>query len=454
MLRLNRPIVALLTLLLFVASGNASTTEDMFLYTVQPGDSAWTVTARYLHDQRYWQPLRRSNRLQGNRLLPGQVLRIPLPWLRVTTQEARLSALQGEVMLNSGSGWTIARANTVLTPGTWLRTPADGNATLLVQDGTRVLVRPSSELRLMGLDRVQLGAWMASGAATTSTSAPVRIELLRGGLENAVRPQTGTHRFEVHTPSAVTTVRGTEFRISADDTGSRAEVLQGAVGFHNPHGQVELPAAMGSRAVRHTPPTAAVPLLHAPEVAAIPDRLSPEQARTHRTPAIVGAAAYRVQWFSGDTPTRLLHESVSDAPVLSFPDHPDGAYRVRLRAIDTLGLEGLSAEHPLVVTTPPPPPPRPPWLQITRQGQRLELAWGPADPKASAQVQIALDATFTAVVLDEPTPHSTMSLPLPPSSPTPSHARIRMLHADGTTSAWSEPQRTDPRTDPLQETGP
>jgi hypothetical protein len=449
----NRPIVVLLPLLLCMAMGRAAAAEDMFLYTVQPGDSAWTVTARYLREQDHWQQLRQSNRLRGDRLLPGQVLRIPIPWLRVTTQEARLSAIEGEVMLDSGAGWTAARADTVLAPGTWLRTPPDGTATLLVQDGTRVLVRPSSELRLMALDQAQLGAWVASGAAQTRppATAPMHIELLRGGLENAVQPQAGQSRFEVHTPSAVTTVRGTEFRVSTDETGSRAEVLHGAIGFHNPRGQVELPAAMGSRAVHDTPPIDAVPLLQAPEVGAIPDRLTPEQARTHRTPAITGAAAYRVQWFSDDTSPRLLHESVTDTPMLSFPaDRPDGAYRMRLRAIDAIGLEGLSAEHALVVKTPPPaspPPPPPPWLKVARHGRRLELSWGPAEPEASAQVQIARDAAFNAVLLDEPTPHPTLNLPLPPSGPEPGHARIRVLRADGSISPWSEPQRIDSATD-------
>jgi hypothetical protein len=450
MRRMNRPIAALLILLLSAIIGRVMAEDTVFLYTVQPGDSAWTITARYLREQGHWQALRQTNRLRGDHLRPGQVLRIPMPWLRMTTQEARLSVFQGEVMRNNGSGWIPAQANTVLTPGTWLRTPPDGTATLLMQDGTRVLVRPSSELRLMALDRTQLSAWVASSGASspTTTTTPVRIELLRGGLENVVQHQAGQNRFEVHTPSAVTTVRGTEFRISANETDSRAEVLQGAVRLHNPQGQVELPMGMGSRAVRDTPPMAAVALLQAPEIGAIPDRLGPEQARTHRTPPVAGAVAYRAQWFSHDTPTRLLHEAVNDTPVLAFPDRADGAYRLRLRAIDTLGLEGLSAERVLQVVTPPPPPS----LEVRRQGQRLQLTWAAANPDVSAQVQIARDAAFTAVVLDEPTPHRTLSLPWPASGAAPGHVRIRVLHTDGTRGPWSASRRIDPP--PLREVQP
>jgi hypothetical protein len=455
MTSLHRPITALLALLLSATGSLAAGATDEFLYTVQPGDSVWTVTTRLLRDPRHWGELRQSNQLIGDRLRPGQVLRIPAPWLRLTTPEARLAALQGEVMLNSGTGWITARTDALLPPGTWLRTSATGTATLLLQDGTRVLVRPDSELRLVPVDAAQFDAWLKTQSAPADTTAPVRIELLRGGLENAVQPQSGQHRFEVRTPSAVTTVRGTEFRISADGDTSRAEVVHGAVAFGNPLGQVELATATGSRTERGAPPAAAVPLLPAPDLQPVADPVSPDQLQSLALPALVGAVAYRTQWLTDETLASLLHEGVNEAPRPGDPGLPDGRYRLRVRGIDAAGLEGLSAERTLLIATPlpppppPPAPPRAPGLDARRNGQRLELRWSPADPLGPMdciQVQVALDARFTAVVLDEPNPLDHLNLPLPrPVRPGPIHIRVRVLQPGGGRSGWSEPRVFDPR---------
>lgn len=445
-----RPIAALLALLLSATGGPAAAASDEFLYTVQPGDSVWTLAARYLHQQRTWQDLRTNNQLRNDRLQPGQVLRIPLDWLRLTTQEARLAALQGDVTLNSGTGWTAARSDTALPPGTWLRTPADGTATLRMQDGTRVLVRPSSELRLIPLDQAQREAWIkaqaASGAGSGASAgtAPVRIELLRGGLESTVQPQADQSRFEIRTPSAVTTVRGTEFRVSADADSTRAEVVHGRVDFGNPLGEVPLGTATGSRADHGLQPAAAVPLLPAPELEATPDPLSADQVRALRWPPVEGAVAYRVQWFGDDTPARLLREAVQEATRPALPALADGTYQLRVRAIDAMGLEGLPGTRTLTLFTPPPPPPPAPQFSAHWLDRRIELRWAPVGPQACVQVQIAEDEAFERVVLDELTPREGLNLPAPIRA---GHylVRVRVLLTGGGRSGWSEPRAFDLR---------
>lgn len=456
---LSRTASACLLVLLLSAAGVAVGATDELLYTVQPGDSAWTISARLLRHQSHWSALCRNNQLRGDLLLPGQVLRIPAPWLRLTTPEARLAVLQGEVMLNSGAGWTPARPDTVLPPGTWLRTADTGTATLLLQDGTRVVVRPASELRVVPLDSAQWQSWLKTQASApaqpasqaASATAPLCIELLRGGLENAVQRQSGRSRFEVRTPSAITTVRGTEFRVSTDGQTSRAEVVHGAVAFGNPLGTVALATATGSRADTGTQPAAAVPLLPAPDIRALAEQRSPAQLQTLTLPVLDGAVAYRVQWLTDTRPADLLQEAVRATPQPQFPALPDGRYRLRMRGIDAMGLEGLSAEQALAVVTPAPPPPAPappptiPHLALQHTGQRLALRWSPPiGAQDSVQVQIALDAGFTSLVLDEPTPHDHLLLPLPPI-PGLHHIRVRVLQPDGGRSGWSEPRVFDPR---------
>lgn len=384
-----------------------------FIYTVRPGDHAWNIAERFLSDRRHWHDLRQLNRLADDRLRPGRVLRIPLPWLRLVTQEARIVQVSGPVTLQRPDRRAeTAQPGTVLPPGAWLRTPGQGSALLQMSDGSRVLVRPDSELRLLPLDAGQMAALTqatepaprpASAASASPPMRPaVRIELLRGGLENIVQPQAGPTRFEVRTPSAITVVRGTAFRIAADEQGSRTEVEHGRVEVRAPGDggpTVDVGQARGSRTERGQPPRPAVPLLPAPDLASLPARLSPAGVLAALAPAQPGAVAYRLQWLDDrDEPPRLISDEVTEQPRLARQAPADGPYRVRLRAIDADGLEGLSAEHALTIATPEVPravlPPPDGWMP---SGRPL-MQWTVAEGVQAYRVQVGQDAGFSRLV--------------------------------------------------------
>ncbi|MEO6023016.1 MAG: hypothetical protein ABIP64_07865 [Burkholderiales bacterium] len=71
---------------------------------------------------------------------------------------------------------------------------------------------------------------------------------------------------------------------------------------------------------------------------------------------MVAASGYRVQIQREDETNIFLNEGVSKAPETSFSDLPDGRYTVRLRGIDTNGLEGLNAQGDVIVKARPEPP--------------------------------------------------------------------------------------------------
>lgn len=434
--------------------------EDDFHYTVQPGDNAWHITDRYLRQRSHWYDLRRLNRLDGDHLTPGTVLRIPLAWLRLETPDVRLTTLTGAVMLRQGEGWTPARAGTTLSPGTWLRTPDNGSALLTLTDGTHVLVRPGSEVHLQPLDAARL----ARALSTLRSAAPpaalgVRIDLRRGGLENQVRPQTGTTRFEVRTPSAVTVVRGTEFRISTDGHTSRAEVAHGRVGFDNPLGSVELDTATGSIADPQRPPAAPVPLLPAPALQALPGRLSALRLRTLNLPAVPGARAYRVQWLDdrGDAPTLLADAEVAATtagPPLPEPPAETGTFLLRVRAIDPDGLEGLGNERRIVLVPATSPVPHlPPDLARVPDARPL-LHWSAPDGIGRYRIQISPQADFTTDTVEHETESSHWQ---PPRLP-PGRHHWRVAGCEGCTGdaphapwlPWSEARTFDVPYDPPQ----
>jgi hypothetical protein len=387
---------------------------DDYLYTLQAGDNPWNLSERLLVDMSYWPRLVAHNRIiDDRRLPPGSTLRIPRAWLKLRSASVQLGALTGEVEFDQGQGWIAAQSGSPLAPGTRLRTGDQGSAALRLADGAQVLMRGASEIRLIEADTAGNGALL------------LRIELLRGRLENAVHPLRATGgRFEIVTPSAITAVRGTEFRISADAQTTRSEVLDGAVLFGNRLGNVTLGAATGSLAARDEAPRRPQALLPPPTLQGIPAHW--EQAELAlQWPPVDAAEGYRVQLLALDAEghsdgTTLLDRLTPEAALPAVP-LPDGRYLLRARAVDSLGLEGLHSEHKLAIDTQPPAPrPRTPGSQgpVTRQtgtlGWQSDATGVPAGRRY--RVQIAGPAGFTAPLEDQTTADTVWALPttLPP----------------------------------------
>jgi hypothetical protein len=348
-----------LLLAMALCAGRAAWAAD-FIYTVQPGDHPWNLAQRYLKTPALSLELQKLNKIPDDRrVMPGTRLRIPQDWLKLETAQVRLLAVTADVSLQAAG--TSPRPPTA---GEWLRAPATlrtgptGSASLQFADRSLVLVRRDSEVRLLRADTRLLG----QGSLVT-------LELVRGGMENQVTPiapgTPGEGRFEIRTPAAVAAVRGTEFRVhlaaEAGGEGLRTEVLVGAVAVANASGQVLAQADQGNVAQAGQPPQAPVPLLPAPNAAGWPGRIERLPIDLPITP-VPGAAAYRTQLApAGSVPgpsvdgpfTAVASDETSPAARIRARDVADGAYLLRVRAIDARGLEGRSADHAVVVHTRP-----------------------------------------------------------------------------------------------------
>ena len=340
------PLRPLLLCALAAACCPASGADD-FLYTVQSGDHPWNIAQRFLKDPSYGGQLKQLNRIGNDRRLsPGTQLRIPAEWLRLRALRVRLLAVHGDTVVIPGAGaGRAAIAGDELLPGTLLRTGPQASATLEFEDGSRVLVRRDSELRLV-----------RSSQALIHAGALVEIDLLRGALENVVKPVANpSGRFEIRAPAAIAAVRGTQFRVSATDTHSRTEVLEGGVLVANPAGQSATGAGLGTLAALGRAPDPPTPLLAAPDLSTLPERFE-RLPIDWPLPAVAGAAGYRTQFAPDDRFSLLVLDEVAAAPRARALDIADGSYVLRMRAIDAKGLEGLSAERALVVHARPEPP--------------------------------------------------------------------------------------------------
>lgn len=365
--------------------------EADFIYVVQPGDHPWNLAQRYLKDPTLSLRLQRLNRIADDRRIPpGTRLRVPQSWLRLQALSVRLLAVGEDTQLLSGGTRRAATAGERLQPATGLWTGPLGSAMLELDDGSRILVRRDTELRLVQAEQRVLGK-----------ATLVQIELLRGSLENQVRPLAdGGGRFEIRAPAAVAAVRGTEFRVTADDTSLRTEVLQGLVQVANAAGRSDTGAGQGTVAGAGQAPRAPTPLAAAPDLSAVAHPLE-RLPIDWPLPAVPGATGYRTQLAPDAQFALVLSDERTQAPRLRARDVPDGRYVVRVRAIDADGLEGRTAEQTIEVRARPEPPLLiEPAAQAVTQAERPAFRWTQADPAYRYRLQIAREEAPATPVED------------------------------------------------------
>ena len=206
-------------------------------HRVRPGDSLWLLSNRDLTDGGLLPELQRLNAIAdpGN-LRPGSVLRIPVGWLRTPPLGVEVLYVRGTVeVFHAGAARAAPlRVEMQLGAGDRVRTGADSTATLRFADGSRLLLQADSEL---ALDRVST----SGGRLIVDSNA--RLE--DGRID--VRTPAGSG-FRVRTPAAVTSVRGTRFRIgmAREEALQRTEVVEGLVAVEAAGRLQELPAGQGS----------------------------------------------------------------------------------------------------------------------------------------------------------------------------------------------------------------
>lgn len=400
------------------APGNAQATlapEPVHLHTTARGDTLIGLGQRFLVDPSQWPELARANHLaQPNRLSTGVVLVIPLRLMVVEPVPGVVVAVSGDVSLLGKAGTVGSAAGTPLLAGqpvpegSELRTGV-GSATVRLVDGTVLRLRAGSSVQIDASSRVPRTGSVRSG-----------VVLQQGQIEVQAQPASaGQPGFRVNTPQGVLGVRGTEFRVHAEAASAttRSEVLEGAVAATGTRAQ---PAqAAGVAGVAGVAPSAQrvgagfgvvvdrtgsvsppVALLPAPNLAQLP--ALQERALVRFTlPALAGATAYRGQVARDARFDQLLADLQSESTELRIADLPDGDYVLRVRGVDTNGLQGFNADHAFRLKARPEPPlPQTPAPRAVIAGDRVALAWT-ANPDASSyRVQLSRSNDFTAPLLD------------------------------------------------------
>jgi hypothetical protein len=432
------PIPFLFFFLIFLSS--LVLAED-WTYRMHQGDTLTELSQRFLKPEFTPEMLQVYNGIIKDREIPiGTEIRVPVDWMsqKLAGVEVRYAFGDTKLFRRGESEPESISPGTVLNAGDRISTADKSAISLKFADGSHLLVGPESEVVFDALS-------IFEGQGMLDT----RIRLQRGRVENRIKPigRPGS-RYQIHTPAAVTVVRGTDFRVSVDAQSqqTRSEVTEGKVDVTGSGETVAVNAGEGSLIEQGQPPTPPRRLLPAPDLSILQASYQLPMPEVEWQP-LSGAVSYRVQLL--DENTSLLYSQLIEEPRVKLPGQPDGSYQLRVRAIDDAGFEGLSARHDFELTLPPPPEPAPapepktvaaPVLDLPLfWGPWIQVNWQPAEGAWSHRLLFARELEFESLIFEQLTQASGAQIPLPP--PGVYYLAVEALMDDSTPAIRSQAYR-------------
>ena len=414
--------------------------EELRLYTHTSvsGDTLTGLAKRYLLNPGDVGIFQKFNAIKDpNRISIGTPIKIPASAMRTDTAPAEIVSTQGTVASSAGS---VALGSKV-SEGDKLSTGDGGFVTIKLADGSTLTVQPKSTVRM------ETARKLANSGGVTDTV----VRLDSGRVETSVAKQKNSGgRYEIRTPTSNMGVRGTLFRVGADDTGKRgqSEVVEGLVavaasvpaGTPAPSNAQALPikAGFGTFVEAGKAPSPPIALLAAPELKMLAAQLQTVDAR-FAFPAIPAAVSYRAQVATDSAFTKPLANASATTPEVGFVDLPDGNFYLRVRGVDVNGLEGKDATHAFAVKARPQAPVlATPGEKSRVASGRVAFKWQAAPDAVAYRVQVAADASFAKPVVDEQVATSVTLSPASVLKPAAYFWRAASVNAKGDTGPWSQ----------------
>jgi hypothetical protein len=372
--------------------------QDSVPHTVVQGDTLEKLAHLYFGDTRLWTQLQATNQIPDpRRLQPGSTLLIPARLLPATS--GTVEFVRGTVTIaqaGTSGATTPVQAGQQLEEGARIQSGPDSFVAVRLADGTIVRVHAQSDVQLRQMRR--------RGRAGSLQSV---LEMQSGSLDTSVPDQgEALRRFEIRTPSASTSVRGTRFDVTLAPGGQlTTAVLQGSVAVQSlnasAHGKGALLSSGQGIAVSPsgnlgTPQT----LLPAPDLSGMPSAVHDPALLTLPLPSFGAARAWQVQISQDSTATQVLRQGTFDTPQAAWQSLDDGSYHVTVRGLDAQGIPGHAAQRTLIVKTRPLPPlaQEPSPGAVIAQGQG-EILCTEVPGVRWYHLQVARDAQFQEIAL-------------------------------------------------------
>lgn len=385
-----------LAILVTSISFSSQSFAQEWIYTTVAGDNLWNLSEQHLDKVTRFKQLQKLNNIENPRQMqPGTRLRVPLKWIRSNPVPAEISEIQGSAeLLQAADNRTLpAVKGSQIQLGDRIRSGADTTLAIRFADNTILTLYSDSLIRFDHLS-----------AHGTTGMVDSRLHLLKGRMDTRVTPASGPgSRFEIETPSAISAVRGTEYRATVAEEGklSNIEVLHGQVLVSGAAKTRMIKAGYGTQVAAGTAPVAPKKLLPPPAFQQPEGPVRTINWTINWNP-IQDAREYRIEISADASFNTPLWQQVSQYARTPLPDLPDGTYFVRVRGIDQLGLEGQSSVLQLTLDARPQAPvPLSPENQKLFRGQSPELLWTLSDDADRYRLEIATDKAFTNQVMDD-----------------------------------------------------
>lgn len=330
--------------LLAVAAAHSQATESHdWRYTVRPKDTVSHLAQQYLKPNISWAQLARYNLLpDANHILVGAQLRIPLRWFAHKQAHAKLTSSAGDVQIQLPEGtWRQAQVGETLQTGQRIQVGRNSSARLQFADASELVIQPESSVAMDTLS-VYAGGYMAD----------TQLRLQAGRVEVHANPQGRTgQKFEVITPAAVASVRGTQFLVEAQDARTVQQTTQGQVALQTQQGRVLVSEGFGSFAKAGEKPQQPQLIKPAPELQNPTARFTgfPISFSWSTQPDVT---AWVMQVGRDAQMAQLVQTQQADRPQLNAAALADGRYHLRAWSLDAQGIPSNVSQHTFEVDIP------------------------------------------------------------------------------------------------------
>lgn len=377
--------------------------EADWAYSVKPNDTFYGLYRQFLNNQSDIAQLSAYNRHKlSKRLLPGQVLQIPVAMLKKMPVQAQVLVASGEVVrlpLDQSSEQKVYKGD-LLNQGDSLKTGKYSVTKLGFPDGSVVDVQQNSHIVIQS-------SYQYAG----KLNYVVLLKLIRGRTEIGANPSHANgYIMQIQTPSAIAAVRGTTFRVRADSGVTMQETLSGRVALASMGKEVLLAQGYGSVAEKNKAPLPPIALPNKPNLSHLPTNIESADNLVSFTLKSQADADTWVSQLAKDAEFKqIISEQTIQTSTLDLGQLAEGQYFLRIRAQGSQGLQGEDALHVFSVKQILTPVVLPQLTLISPVADTViplaptSFKWSPKSDAQQYMLQISRDIDFKDVVFEQST---------------------------------------------------
>lgn len=336
---MRRIFIRLIFLSLFLFTSIAGAEDKYRLYTVEPGDSCWSIALKFFGSGEKYTLIHQFNRLGPlpHLLKPGQTIRLPLS---AQNPDAKIGWLQRDVKTRApyAIDWRKAKEDMGLWKLYKVITGRGAAAGIRFEDESNLRMRENALLVIYGgsVDKTH-----------NENIIKTKVKVEEGTVVAGLNKLDGKP-LRVQTPSALVELKSKRSQIEVDrQKMSILSVHQGKANIAAQGAKIDVPSGYGTTVQKGKKPNKPKKLPQAPQWkitgnGIIPISKGDNSGFVAKWHSVKGAAKYRVE-FAKDKAFRYpLLVALVDAKITQFKTEKlkAGRYFARISAIDKLKLEG------------------------------------------------------------------------------------------------------------------